>query len=187
MDRSNINRNSISDVVAGLLFIAVAVGFVVQSQRIEVQDAIMSDVLGPSGVPTALGVIMGIIGALLALRGLNGIRTGSALPIDIPGETPGGALPVASENPHPDRTESAGQGIGGVVRAGSAIVLCIVYAAVLPIVGFAIATPIFIPTLTWIITGRDRVVRVTIFTAALTVSVYIVFLRFVGLSIPLLP
>jgi putative tricarboxylic transport membrane protein len=63
-DRGQLRR----DAVTGALALAVSVVYVVQARGIE--NSLLSDEVGAGGVPAAVGVLLGVVGAVLLFKSL---------------------------------------------------------------------------------------------------------------------
>jgi Tripartite tricarboxylate transporter TctB family len=155
-----------ADAYPGLVVLAMGVVVVVISRAIEYRQIIANDPLTPASVPTALGVLLVLSGAVLVGRGLLRRR---AEPGD-PGTPADGVA---------DRR--------GWWQVAAAVAACVVFAVLLPMVGFAFAAPLLMLAVTTVAAGAERLALAVSLAIAVPAVCFLVFSELLDLPIQLLP
>lgn len=150
---------SVGIVIFGLLLFVAAMN---------INLGTIQDPIGPRGVPTFLAIAFVVGGLILSFRRLttwkaeNGHRVPSEGTLDEP-EYPASAR-----------------------RAFTIIAISVLYALLLPILGFVLATPVLLAVLMWTMQVRSRRLLVLV-PIAYTLVVFLVFSEGLSVSLPLGP
>jgi hypothetical protein len=161
-----------ADTYPGLVVLAVGVVVVVLSRAIEYRQIIANDPLTPASVPTALGVLLVLSGAALVGRGLVRRRSAAA------GE-PG---PPAGDAARSDGVTDS----RGWWQVAAAVAACVVFAVLLPMVGFAVAAPLLMLAMTTVAAGAERLTLAVSLAIAVPAACFLVFSELLDLPIQLL-
>ena len=159
MDRRIDLGLSVGIVIFGvLLFVAAS----------NINLGTIQDPVGPRGVPTFLAITFMVGGLVLAFRRLAtwGAEDGPFVPSD----------GTQDEPEHPASAR----------RAFTIIGVSILYAALLPILGFLLATPALLAVLMWTMHVRSRRLLASV-SVAYTVVVFFIFSQGLSVSLPLGP
>lgn len=135
-----------SDRIFGVFGILLAIGYVFAALAIE--ESFLSDAVGPKAFPMIIAAVLGLSGAVIALR--------------------------------PD-AEPEWPALGRLVEIGAAVIVMVLYAEMLPVAGFVIATAFAAAYLAWRLgSGPFEAMAVGIGTS---VGIYVVFHLVLGLSL----
>lgn len=145
-------RELIASVTLGGAMLVAAVLILVDAARLPTT----SDAVGPGAVPLLVGVLLGAVGAVLAIRA--GLRLAGA---------PHGA-------PRP---------AGGAVRVGVMVLVLVVFAVLLPVLGFVLSSAALF-AVTALLLGAPSVGRAVAYGWGLAAIVFLVFDRLIGLALP---
>ncbi|MFP5072853.1 tripartite tricarboxylate transporter TctB family protein [Pseudonocardia nantongensis] len=141
-----------ASVVLGLIMLAAAVLVLVDAARLPAAD----DAVGPATVPFVVGVLLGSIGAALAVRAR--LR-----------------LAAAPEGPPRPRN--------GAVRVTVMVLALVAFALVLPLLGYVVSSAALF-TVTALLLGAPGPVRTIGYGWALAAIVFLLFDRLIGLTLP---
>ncbi|MET0417795.1 MAG: tripartite tricarboxylate transporter TctB family protein [Actinoplanes sp.] len=113
--------------------------------------------VGPAAVPTVVGCMLGLLGALLVLQAVRRLRTSTV-----------------REEPLPHRR---------LVRLAAMVVLLIVFAFLLPVVGYVVASALLF-TGAALLLGAPYPARTAAYGWTLAGVVFLIFDRLIGLALP---
>ena len=122
----------------GLLF---SVGYILAAGRIE--DSLLADAVGASGVPVAVGGLMALASVVLILKGL--------MPA---------SHPVSPETDSVGKLEPAGHGLLPHGLAAGLLVILAVYLLALPWLGYVVSVGLMAAAVAWFAGGRQRQVLI---------------------------
>ena len=148
------DRERSEELAAGLLGLIMVVGAVV----VLVDAAGMRDsdaALGPAAAPTLIGVLLGVLGGALALRGARRLRTG----------------------PGPDL------GLRRLWRLAALVGALIAFALLLPIMGYVVSSAALF-TATALLLGAPHPARVVAYGWTVAATAFLIFDRLIGLTLP---
>ena len=140
------------DLGLGLGALVLAGAWYVQAAAIE--DSLLSDAVGAGGVPKVLAVVMGTVGALLALRALLGYGAAAAV------------RPAAAH-----------------AKAAGLLGLLVAYVLLVPLLGFALTVGLFAAAVA-LYAGAPRRPAVLGFGAGLAALFWLGFVKLLGVAFP---
>lgn len=148
----------------GVAIGVVVIGVVFLTSALMLPPGSIRAPIGPSGIPAAVGILLVIGGVALALRRvISWHRT----PATVPNE---GSADL-------ERYPSS------FIRVVLIWAVCLVYAILLPWVGFVLLTPVLIAALLWILSFR-RIRDVVIIAISATVVMYVLFDILLAVRLP---
>lgn len=121
--------------ITGVLGMALSISYVMYARGIE--DSLLADAVGASGVPTAVGVVLLLASLALFLKSLGG-----AVQLGAPDAV--GAAPEAGGSAHPHRMAL---GLLGILLA---------YVALLPLLGYVLSIALLVGAVAWYAGARQR-------------------------------
>lgn len=143
---------ALASAALGVLMVVVAVVVLVDAASLADVEA----TVGPAAAPTLVGVLLGIVGAALALRGLAELRAAAA------GKT---------------------VGRGPLVRLAAMVALLVGFALLLPVLGYVVASAALF-TGAALLLGAPSTWRTLAYGWTLAAIVFLVFDRLIGLTLP---
>lgn len=114
------------------------------------------EVVGPAAAPTAVGVLLGVLGALLVLSAVRHLRTATA----------------RQELPH-----------RRLLRLAAMVALLVAFALLLPIIGYVVASALLF-TGAALLLGAPHPARTAAYGWTLAGVVFLLFDRLIGLALP---
>lgn len=143
----------------GTALIAVAALYLFHAQR-TLQGAARYDLVGEVGLPSALGIVLLLLGGGLVVQGaIRFRRRGATL------------SPRATSDHAPLRQVVAVCG------------LLALYGLSLSRIGFLLATPLFVYAMLWLVDYRNRTVS-AVLAVGLTAALWLVFQKYLGVILP---
>jgi putative tricarboxylic transport membrane protein len=142
----------LASAALGVVMMIGAVVVLVDAASLRPSD----EVVGPAAAPTAVGVLLGVLGALLVLQAGRHLRTATA----------------RQELPH-----------RRLLRLAAMVALLVAFAVVLPWVGYVVASALLF-TGAALLLGAPRPARTAAYGWTLAGVVYLLFDRLIGLALP---
>ena len=150
-DRSTL----LASVALGVVMLGMAVVVLVDAASLRPSDA----AVGPAAAPTAVGILLGVLGTLMVLQAARHLR----------------AATVRQALPH-----------RRLLRLAALVALLVAFAVLLPILGYVVASALLL-TGAALLLGAPRPLRTAAYGWALAGIVFLVFDRLVGLALPVGP
>ena len=142
----------LASAALGVVMMIGAVVVLVEAASLRPSD----EVVGPAAAPTAVGILLGVLGALLVLQAGRHLRTATARP----------------ELPH-----------RRLLRLAAMVALLVAFAVVLPLVGYVVASALLF-TGAALLLGAPHPARTAAYGWTLAGVVFLVFDRLIGLALP---
>jgi putative tricarboxylic transport membrane protein len=142
----------LASVALGGVMMVAAVVVLIDAASLRPSDA----AVGPAVAPTAVGILLGVLGALMVLQAVRHLRTATA------------------RQPLPHRR---------LLRLAAMVVLLVAFAVLLPILGYVVASALLF-TGAALLLGAPRPVRVAAYGWTLAGVVFLIFDRLIGLALP---
>jgi putative tricarboxylic transport membrane protein len=147
-DRSTL----LASVALGGVMLLGAVVVLVDAASLRPSD----EVVGPAAAPTAVGVLLGVLGTLLVLQAVRQLRTATA----------------RQQLPH-----------RRMLRLAAMVALLVAFAVLLPVIGYVVASALLF-TGAALLLGAPRPVRTAAYGWTLAGVVFLLFDRLIGLALP---
>jgi putative tricarboxylic transport membrane protein len=154
-----------ADTVAGGILFVLAVAYLVAASRIP-QSSFANAAVGPKAVPIAIGVALALASLALTLKGSLGSRGERGT------EAAATASPTEGDTPPQD-----------LRKLGVVVLLLLGYILAFIPLGYVLSTFLFVMSATTFV-DREHWVRNAVYAAALSVVVYVVFTRLLGVVLP---
>lgn len=150
--------------------IAVAIGFVLVGVAIiigasGIAEGSVQDPIGTGGMPTAIGIVVAVLGTAIALRRLVQMRRTGQTTVEPEGAIDEPEHPVAAWRPL------------------VAWILALIYVIALPWLGYLILTPLLVGSLLWIMAIRDRLILLGV-SFGFTLVAFGLFQLFLRVDLP---
>lgn len=126
-----------TSVVSGAVGLAGSLLYIAAARGIE--DSLLADAVGASGVPVAVGVVMAAASAALVLKGLMPTAKSKAKP-----------------EPQPDADAQSASPLRAHFLAAGLIAILAVYLLVLPWLGYIVSVGLLAAAVGWFAGGRER-------------------------------
>ncbi|MEV6302289.1 tripartite tricarboxylate transporter TctB family protein [Actinoplanes sp. NPDC051861] len=140
-----------ASALLGIVMVAGAIVVLVDAAGMRETDA----AVGPAAAPTLIGILLGILGLVLAVQGVRSARTPDGLDLD------------------PRR----------FWRLAAMVGTLIAFALLLPFVGYVVSSAALF-TVAALLLGAPHPARVVAYGWALAATVFLIFDRLIGLSLP---
>jgi putative tricarboxylic transport membrane protein len=153
-------QTALATVALGGLMVVAGIVVLVDAASLRETNA----AIGPAAVPTAVGILLGIVGLLMATRAWWTLRRAA------PGPGSDPALPNRAQ----------------VIRLGAMVGVLIAYAVLLPVLGYVVCAALLF-TGAAVLLGAPRPLAVFAYGWTLAIVVFLVFDRLIGLALPVGP
>jgi putative tricarboxylic transport membrane protein len=161
-DRSTL----LASIGLGVLMTVAAVVVLVDAASLRDTNA----AVGPAAMPTVVGVLLGIVGILVAARAWWDLRPARASGASAVNAAPGDGLPPR------DR----------LLRLAAMVGLLVAFAVLLPVLGYVVCAALLF-TGAALLLGAPRPARVLAYGWTVAAIVFLVFDRLIGLALPVGP
>ena len=145
-------RTAIATAVFGGLMLVAAVLVIVDAARLPETSA----TLGPAAVPLPVGVLLGVVGASLLIRG---------------------RMDLSVALPGPQRPRHAGW------RVAALVAVLVAFAVLLPVIGYIVSAAGLFAAAAMLL-GAPNGLRAVAYGWALAALIFLVFDRLIGLTLP---
>lgn len=152
------------DLICGVAVLVLAVAYYAAATALP--ESMLSDETGADGVPRLLAIVLGALGALVAIRAVLGMR---------PSRSPAGS--TASGDPRPNETAA------GHLRAGGLVLIGIVFVVVAPWLGYLIATVTLIFCVA-VYSGQRPSLTLAAISLGGGAALWVAFVKLLGVAMP---
>lgn len=161
-------QTAVASLTLGALMTVGAVVVLVDAASLRETNA----AIGPAAVPTVVGLLLGIVGIVMAARAWWDLRR--AQPVGT----------AVDEGPHTTPESTAGlPSRAQVLRLAGMVGVLVAYALLLPILGYVVCAALLF-TGAALLLGAPRPVTVLSYGWTLAAVVFLVFDRLIGLALP---